>query len=69
MPVSSTGRRSPPAAVDPRHTDGIGLTRTEFLFRGSELPDEARQYRAYTEILEWGAGPPGGERTPAGAAP
>ncbi|HEX5794490.1 MAG TPA: phosphoenolpyruvate-utilizing N-terminal domain-containing protein, partial [Geminicoccaceae bacterium] len=34
-----------PAALrelDPAHCDGIGLTRTEFLFHGRELPDEER---------------------------
>jgi phosphoenolpyruvate-protein phosphotransferase (PTS system enzyme I) len=46
------------AAIDPRHTDGIGLTRTEFLFRGPDLPDEARQYQAYTEVLKWAGGRP-----------
>jgi phosphotransferase system enzyme I (PtsI) len=65
------------AAVDPRHTDGIGLTRTEFLFRGPDLPDEARQYRAYAEILKWAAGRPviirtldaGGDKPIAGLTP
>jgi phosphoenolpyruvate-protein phosphotransferase (PTS system enzyme I) len=65
------------AAVDPRHTDGIGLTRTEFLFRGPDLPDEARQYRAYAEILKWAAGRPviirtldaGGDKPIAGVTP
>jgi phosphotransferase system enzyme I (PtsI) len=64
-------------AIDPKHTDGIGLTRTEFLFRGSELPDEARQYRVYTEILQWAAGRPviirtldaGGDKPIAGLTP
>jgi phosphotransferase system enzyme I (PtsI) len=41
-------------AVDPRHCDGIGLVRTEFLFHGRDrLPDEDEQYRAYRRILEW----------------
>jgi phosphotransferase system enzyme I (PtsI) len=65
------------AAVDPRHTDGIGLTRTEFLFRGPNLPDETRQYRAYAEILKWAAGRPviirtldaGGDKPIAGLTP
>jgi phosphotransferase system enzyme I (PtsI) len=46
------------AALDPAHTDGIGLTRTEFLFRGPDLPDEARQYQAYADILQWATGRP-----------
>jgi phosphotransferase system enzyme I (PtsI) len=65
------------AAIDPKHTDGIGLTRTEFLFRGPELPDEARQYQAYAEILKWAAGRPviirtldaGGDKPIAGLTP
>jgi phosphoenolpyruvate-protein phosphotransferase (PTS system enzyme I) len=65
------------AALDPRHTDGIGLTRTEFLFRGAELPDEARQYQAYAAILKWAAGRPviirtldaGGDKPIAGLTP
>ncbi len=38
--------------VDPDHCDGIGLTRTEFLF-GEGLPDEERQYRIYRGLLYW----------------
>jgi len=39
------------------HCDGIGLTRTEFLFRGATaLPDEEHQYRAYRRLLEWAGG-------------
>ena len=50
-----------PAALrelDPAHCDGIGLTRTEFLFHGRELPDEERQYQAYAAVLRWAAGRP-----------
>jgi phosphoenolpyruvate-protein phosphotransferase (PTS system enzyme I) len=43
---------------DPAHCDGIGLTRTEFLFKGRELPDEEQQYQAYCRIIEWAAGRP-----------
>jgi phosphotransferase system enzyme I (PtsI) len=65
------------AAVDPRHTDGIGLTRTEFLFRGPDLPDETRQYVGYVDILKWAAGRPviirtldaGGDKPIAGLTP
>jgi phosphotransferase system enzyme I (PtsI) len=47
------------AAVDPRTCDGIGLMRTEFLFRdGAPLPDEESQYRAYRRFLEWAEGRP-----------
>jgi phosphotransferase system enzyme I (PtsI) len=44
--------------LDPVHCDGVGLTRTEFLFQGKELPDEEQQYRVYSRILEWAAGRP-----------
>jgi phosphoenolpyruvate-protein phosphotransferase (PTS system enzyme I) len=46
------------ATLDPRHCDGVGLTRTEFLFRGADLPDEETQFRAYAEVLRWAAGRP-----------
>jgi phosphotransferase system enzyme I (PtsI) len=46
------------ASIDPRQCDGIGLTRTEFLFRGSELPDEERQLAAYALVLRWAGGRP-----------
>jgi phosphotransferase system enzyme I (PtsI) len=46
-------------AVDPAHCDGIGLARSEFLFRaGGELPDEERQYRVYRALLHWAGGLP-----------
>ena len=45
--------------VVPEHCDGIGLTRTEFLFHGhSGLPDEHTQYRAYCQLLDWAKGRP-----------
>jgi phosphoenolpyruvate-protein phosphotransferase (PTS system enzyme I) len=41
-------------SIDAESCDGIGLMRSEFLFRdGAELPDEERQYRAYRALLEW----------------
>jgi phosphoenolpyruvate-protein phosphotransferase (PTS system enzyme I) len=41
------------------HADGIGLVRTEFLFeQGVAPPDEAGQYRAYREILDWAGARP-----------
>ncbi len=47
------------AALDPGHCDGIGLTRTEFLFENSGgLPDEETQLRAYRAILAWAKGKP-----------
>jgi phosphotransferase system enzyme I (PtsI) len=65
------------AAIDPGHVDGIGLTRTEFLFRGPDLPDEARQYETYAGVLKWAAGRPviirtldaGGDKPIAGLTP
>jgi phosphotransferase system enzyme I (PtsI) len=65
------------AKVDPGHCDGIGLTRTEFLFRGSKLPDEDRQLAAYAAVLRWAAGRPvvirtldaGGDKPIAGLTP
>jgi phosphoenolpyruvate-protein phosphotransferase (PTS system enzyme I) len=45
--------------VNPDHCDGIGLTRTEFLFYDrSELPDEETQYQIYKRLLEWAKGKP-----------
>lgn len=46
-------------SVNPDHCDGIGLTRTEFLFRGlDELPDEDCQYSVYRHLLEWARSKP-----------
>jgi phosphotransferase system enzyme I (PtsI) len=40
--------------IDPASCDGIGLMRSEFLFRdGAPLPNEETQYRAYRRFLEW----------------
>ena len=44
--------------LEPGHCDGIGLTRTEFLFQGPGLPDEERQLAAYAAILRWAGGRP-----------
>jgi phosphoenolpyruvate-protein phosphotransferase (PTS system enzyme I) len=45
--------------VNVDHCDGIGLTRTEFLFYDrSELPDEETQYQVYKRLLEWAKGKP-----------
>src|SRR5262245_20622863 len=41
-------------AIDIAHCDGIGLMRTEFLFRsGRRLPDEEEQTSTYRRLLEW----------------
>jgi phosphoenolpyruvate-protein phosphotransferase (PTS system enzyme I) len=40
--------------LDSAVCDGIGLMRTEFLFRdGMPLPDEEQQYAVYCRLLEW----------------
>ena len=44
--------------LDPASCDGIGLTRTEFLFQGERLPDEATQYEFYRRLLAWAQGRP-----------
>jgi len=49
--------QDPPVGVD--HCDGIGLTRSEFLFYGhGTLPDEETQYRCYRRLVEWASGRP-----------
>lgn len=46
-------------AIDVDTCDGIGLVRTEFLFRdGAALPDEDTQYAAYCRLLKWAGGKP-----------
>ncbi len=45
--------------IDPAHCDGIGLTRTEFLFSGgAKGADEEAQYRIYARLVDWAAGRP-----------
>jgi phosphotransferase system enzyme I (PtsI) len=45
--------------IDPACCDGIGLMRSEFLFRdGAPLPDEEEQYRAYRRFVDWAGGRP-----------
>ena len=45
--------------LDVKTCDGIGLMRSEFLFRdGAPLPGEDEQYRAYRRFLEWAEGRP-----------
>ena len=52
------------AGVDPRHCDGIGLTRTEFLFHdGAGLPGEQRQLDCYRRLVRWAHGRPVTVRT------
>ena len=45
--------------IDSASCGGIGLMRSEFLFRdGAPLPGEEEQYQAYRRFLEWAAGKP-----------
>lgn len=47
------------ARIDPAICDGVGLTRTEFLFgAGRALPSEDEQLAAYAEVLRWAGGRP-----------
>jgi len=64
--------------IDPAHCDGIGLTRTEFLFYGPQgNPDEARQFAVYARLVDWAQGRPvtirtldaGGDKPIAGLTP
>jgi phosphotransferase system enzyme I (PtsI) len=40
------------------HCDGIGLTRSEFLFHKGQLPSEDEQYSVYSKIVKWAQGRP-----------
>ncbi|MEE8505752.1 MAG: putative PEP-binding protein, partial [Kiloniellales bacterium] len=43
--------------MNPDHCDGIGLTRSEFLFYANDgLPDEDRQFDAYARLIDWAGG-------------
>ena len=44
--------------ISPELCDGVGLTRTEFLFEGKALPDEDTQYAAYAAVVRWADGRP-----------
>jgi phosphotransferase system enzyme I (PtsI) len=45
--------------IDPAICDGVGLVRTELLFRApGGLPDEETQYQAYRRIVAWAQGRP-----------
>ena len=64
--------------IDVRCCDGIGLMRSEFLFRdGAPLPGEDEQYRAYRRFVEWAEGRPvtirtldiGGDKPVSGLTP
>jgi phosphotransferase system enzyme I (PtsI) len=64
--------------IDVRCCDGIGLMRSEFLFRdGAALPTEDQQYQAFKRFVEWAQGRPvtirtldiGGDKPIAGLTP
>ena len=44
--------------MSPDQCDGIGLVRTEFLFRRGVLPGEAAQFGVYRVLVEWAGGKP-----------
>src|SRR5436305_14321168 len=45
--------------IDPGHCDGIGLTRTEFLFSSpAGWPDEEKQLEVYARLIAWAKGAP-----------
>jgi phosphotransferase system enzyme I (PtsI) len=45
-------------ALSPDHCDGVGLTRTEFLFTAGHLPGEDEQLAFYRRLITWAAGRP-----------
>ncbi len=45
-------------ALSPAFCDGVGLTRTEFLFSGNHLPDEDEQLAFYGRLIAWAGGRP-----------
>jgi phosphoenolpyruvate-protein phosphotransferase (PTS system enzyme I) len=47
-------------SIDPAHCDGIGLTRTEFLFAGGlgKAVSEEAQFKIYAHLVDWAQGRP-----------
>ncbi len=45
-------------SLSPHHCDGVGLTRTEFLFTSKHLPGEDEQLAFYRRLIAWAAGRP-----------
>jgi phosphotransferase system enzyme I (PtsI) len=45
-------------ALSPSHCDGVGLTRTEFLFTARHVPGEDEQLAFYRRLLTWAGGKP-----------
>jgi phosphotransferase system enzyme I (PtsI) len=46
------------ASIAAEHCDGVGLTRTEFLFKDGEQPGEEEQLAFYRRLIEWAGGRP-----------
>ncbi len=46
------------SSLSPETCDGIGLTRTEFLFKQGSFPTEKEQLAVYRKILKWADGKP-----------
>lgn len=46
------------SSLSPETCDGIGLTRTEFLFKQGPFPSEKEQLAVYQKILKWAEGKP-----------
>ena len=44
--------------INADHCDGVGLTRTEFLFQSGRLPNEEEQLDFYRRLIEWAGGRP-----------
>jgi phosphotransferase system enzyme I (PtsI) len=44
--------------LSPEICDGIGLTRTEFMFKGGDLPGEEEQLAFYAQLIAWAGGRP-----------
>lgn len=43
-------------ATNAEHCDGVGLTRTEFLFKEGRQPNEEEQLAFYRRLIEWAGG-------------
>jgi phosphotransferase system enzyme I (PtsI) len=46
------------ASIPADHCDGVGLTRTEFLFKDGKQPNEDEQLAFYRGLIEWAGGRP-----------
>jgi phosphotransferase system enzyme I (PtsI) len=44
--------------IPPEYCDGVGLTRTEFMFTRGYLPDEEEQFQYYAKLIHWAKGKP-----------